>query len=316
MSQNTSTIPVTTEKTFSNYNQEQGKAYAQGRPDYHPKLYQYVTDIHTSTGGQFDTLLDVGSGPGNAARALSSHFAHATGLDPSEGMVVTARSIGGVTSTSEPIRYEVSTAEHLGTSLSQQPIQDESVDLITAANSAHWFDMSKFWPTAARVLKPGGSVIMWTTGKTCIHHSVPNAAAINSAMDHLEETQLKPFMAPGNFMTRNRYLDLPMPWDLEHPVPGFEEAEFVRKDWDASEEFLAHQPEVKLDLMEKMFETMSPVVRWREAHPDTVGTEDDILKIYRRTIERLLHEAGVQKGKETIKGAMQAVVLVVKKRSD
>lgn len=316
MSQNTSTMPATTEKTFSNYNQEQGKAYAQGRPDYHPNVYQYVIDIHTSTGGQFDTLLDVGSGPGNAARALSSHFVHATGLDPSEGMVVTACSLGGVTSTFEPIRYEVSTAEHLGTSLSQQPIQDESVDLITAANSAHWFDMSQFWPTAARVLKPGGSVIMWTTGKTCIHDSVPNAVAINSAMDHLEETQLKPFMARGNFMTRNRYLDLPMPWDLEHPVPEFEETEFVRKDWDASEQFLAHQPEVELDLMEKMFETMSPVVRWREAHPETVGTEDDLVKIYRGTIERLLHEAGVEKGKETIKGALQAVVLVVKKRSD
>ncbi|KAJ5672615.1 hypothetical protein N7507_001742 [Penicillium longicatenatum] len=315
MSGNTSTTPVTTEKTFSNYNQEQGKAYAQGRSDYHPKLYQYVIDIHTSTGGQSDTLLDVGCGPGNAARALSPHFSHAIGLDPSEGMVVTARSIGGVTSTSEPIRYEVSTAEHLGTSLSQQPIQDGSVDLITAANSAHWFDMSQFWLTAARVLKPGGSVILWTTGKTDIHHSVPNAAAINSAMDELEETQLKPFMARGNLMTRNRYLDLPMPWNLENPVPEFEEAEFVRKDWDSSENFLAHQPEMNLDLVEKMFGTMSPVVRWREAHPDAVGTEGDITKIYRRTIERLLHEAGVEKGKETIKAAMQAVVLVVKKKS-
>ncbi|KAJ6110262.1 hypothetical protein N7486_002497 [Penicillium sp. IBT 16267x] len=315
MSQNASTTPVTKEKTFSNFNQEQGKSYAEGRPDYHPNVYRYIIDIHTSTGGQSDTLLDVGTGPGNAARALSPHFAHALGLDPSEGMVATARSIGGVTSTSEPIRYEVSTAEQLGTSLSQQPIQDGSVDLITAANSAHWFDMSQFWSTAARVLKPGGSVIVWTTGKTGVHHSVPNAAAINSALDHLEATVLKPFMVQGNFMTRNRYLDLILPWNLEHPVPEFEEAEFVRKDWDPSENFLAHQPEVSLDIMEKTFETMSPAVRWREAHPETAGTEGDIVKIYRRTIERLLHEAGVEKGKETVKGACHAVVLVVKKKS-
>ncbi|KAJ5759907.1 hypothetical protein N7520_007063 [Penicillium odoratum] len=308
MSQNTPT-----EKTFSAYNKEQGKAYSQGRPDYHPKFYQYVTDIHASTGGQFDTLLDVGSGPGNAARALSPHFAHAIGLDPSEGMVATARSLAGTTATSEPIRFEVSTAELLGTSL-PSPIQDGSVDLITAANAAHWFDMSQFWSTAARVLKPGGSVIMWTTGKTGIDPSVPNADAINSAMDELEETLLKPFMAPGNFLTRNRYLDLPLPWNLDHPVTEFDEKAFIRKEW-GTENFLAHQPEVSLDVMEKVFQTMSPVVRWREAYPDTVGTEDDIVKIYRRTIERLLHEAGVEKGKEIIKGSMQAVVLVVKKRS-
>ncbi|KAJ5948864.1 hypothetical protein N7454_002171 [Penicillium verhagenii] len=315
MSQNTSSTPTTTEETFSKFNKEEGKAYAQGRPDYSPKLYQYVIDAHTSTGGQFNTLLDVGSGPGNAARALSPHFAHAIGLDPSEGMVTAARSLGGTSSTSEPIRFEVSTAEQLGTSLPNQPIQDSSVDLITAANAAHWFDMAQFWSTAARVLKPGGSVVLWTTGKTGIHPSVPNADAINAAMDHLEETMLKPYMAQGNFMTRNRYLDLPMPWNLDQPVSEFEEAGFVRKDWDPLENFLAHSPEVSLDVFQKMFATMSPVVRWREAHPDTVGTEEDIVKVYRMTVERLLHEAGVEKGKETIKGAMHAVVLVIKKRS-
>src|SRR5271163_2465265 len=107
-----------TEKTSRSYNQEQGKAYAQIRRDYHPSVYQTIINHHTSTGGQLDTLLDVGCGPGTAAHGLAPHFAHAIGLDPSEGMITTARSLGDVTSTSEPVRFEVSTAEELGEHLS------------------------------------------------------------------------------------------------------------------------------------------------------------------------------------------------------
>jgi trans-aconitate 3-methyltransferase len=31
-----------------------------------------------------------------------------------------------------------------------------------AVSQAHWFDMSKFWAAAAKVLRPGGSVVLWT----------------------------------------------------------------------------------------------------------------------------------------------------------
>jgi ubiquinone/menaquinone biosynthesis C-methylase UbiE len=304
---------TSTEKTFSSYNQEQGKAYAAARPDYHPALYQFILDQHTATKGQHDTLLDVGTGPGNVARSLGVHFAHVIGLDPSEGMVSTARALGGTTSTSEPIRFELSTAEDLGTNLSQ-PIQDASVDLITAGNAAHWFDMPHFWSTAARVLKPGGSVILWTSGQTGIHPSVPNSAAIQAEMDRIEEEYLQPFFVQGNWITRNRYSDLPLPWTLETPIAEFDEATSSRNDWGIETDFYAINPEVNMDLFEKITATGSPVTRWRQAHADTVGTERDVLKIYRRAIERLLHEAGVEEGKEMVKGATHGVVLVVKKK--
>lgn len=69
-----------------------------------------------------------------------------------------------------------------------------------------------------------------------------------------------------------------------------------------------------MDLFEKIIATGSPVTRWRQAHPDAIGTERDILKIYRRAIERLLNEAGVEKGKEMVKGATNGVILIVKKK--
>ncbi|QSS63565.1 hypothetical protein I7I51_00623 [Histoplasma capsulatum] len=170
------------ESTFRAYTHGQGLSYAQNRLGYEPEFLQFIIDHHTSTGGQLDTIVDVGCGPGTAVRALAPYFAHAIGLDQSEGMISTARSLGGSTSSPsspsssssssslssssssssssavpEPINFQVSTAEDLGSQLSPPLIADNSVDLLTAAAAAHWFDMSRFWPRAAQVLNPGGS---------------------------------------------------------------------------------------------------------------------------------------------------------------
>lgn len=75
------------------------------------------------------------------------------------------------------------------------------------------------------------------------------------------------------------------------------------------------EPEVDLDTFEKMMGTGSATTRWRQAHPDAVGTERDVVRMLRREIERLLHEAGVEKGKEKVKGAMQGALLIVKKKA-
>lgn len=275
-------------------------------------MYQTIIDHHTSTGGQLNTLLDVGCGPGTAARRLAPQFTHTIGLDPSEGMITTARSLSDVTSSLEPIRFEVSTAEELGKNLSP-PIQDSSVDLIVASNAAHWFDMSRFWPSAARVLKTGGSVALWTSGGVRAHPSMPNASAIQAAMDQTEEQHLKAYYEPGNLLTRNRYMELPLPWNLAQPVPEFDESTFFRKDWNPAEEFHVGQPEVDLDTFEMMIGTGSATTRWRQAHPDAAGTERDVVKMLRREIERLLHEAGVERGKEMIKGSVQGALLMIKK---
>lgn len=300
----------TPEKTFSSYKQAESKHYAETRMAYHPSVYESVIANHTATGGQLNTLLDIGCGPGLATRALALHFTHATGFDPGEGMIEVARSLDLKTASSEPVGFEVTRAEEM------HGIANESIDLITAANAAHWFDIPAFWARAAQVLKPGGSVAMWTSGEPAAHPDTPNADAINAAFKKYQEEHLEAYFEPGNRLTRDGYKSLVMPWDAVPPVEAFDRASLLRKEWSLAEPFHAGQERpISLDLLEKMLATSSPVARWRQANPDAKGTDRDVVRVLRREIERLLREAGVPDDEHVLRGAAPGVVLLVKRLS-
>src|SRR5690606_25272056 len=52
------------------------------------------------------------------------------------------------------IVYQNAPAENSG-------IGENSVDLITVAQAAHWFDLSRFWVEAQRVLRRPGILAIW-----------------------------------------------------------------------------------------------------------------------------------------------------------
>lgn len=122
-----------TEKTFRSYTKDQGQNYAQHRPKYSQALYDDIISHHMSTGGRLENALDVGCGPGIATFAVAQSFANTIALDPSEGMITTARSLLSKEQTKGNVRFEVSTAEDIDPAL----VPDGSVDLITAATCAH-----------------------------------------------------------------------------------------------------------------------------------------------------------------------------------
>lgn len=121
------------EKTFRSFTSDQGRHYARHRMTYSKALYQDIISHHTSTGGKCNTVLDLGCGPGTATFALAEFFDQAIGLDPSEGMISTARSLLATEQPKSNVKFEMSTAEDIDPSL----IPDASVDLITAATCAH-----------------------------------------------------------------------------------------------------------------------------------------------------------------------------------
>ena len=297
------------ESTFRSYNEADSKLYAQLRRKYHPSLYTTLLTHHTSTGGHLSHVLDLGCGPGLATQDLAPHFARATGLDASPNMIAFAQTLGLKTASSKPVEFRLSTAEAM------EGVEDESVDLITAANAAHWFDMPAFWTRAARVLRPGGSVALWTSGEIAAHSDTPNAVAINEAFFRFKEEEMKPYFEKGNFIVQSGYRDLEMPWDATPPVGTFDRAGVFRKEWDLErEEFMVGQDvPFTTEMFERMWATSSPVTRGRRAHPGKEGTEGDVVRRWRRRVEGLLAEVGVGEGEAVLRGTSAGVVVMVKK---
>jgi trans-aconitate 3-methyltransferase len=314
--------PSSGEITFRSYTKEQGRVYAENRRGYSPDVYKTIIEYHTSNDSLLDTILDVGCGPGTSISVLAPHFAHAIGIDPSQGMISNAKSINVVSSTSKPIRFEVAAAEDLGSSLSP-PIENDSVDLITASTAAHWFDMDRFWPRAAEILKPGGTVALWCVGAPRLSPSFPSHTALQTIVNWHGDV-LRDYYTPGNILAQDLYVNLPLPWTLAPPVKAFSKESFVRKEYRTENSsdpeipfMLGEDRGISLDMMELLLSTASPVTRWREAHPNTVGTEEDVVRILRRRVEKMLQESGVEKGneQEVLKANMTGVLLLVKKKS-
>ncbi|KAF7555575.1 hypothetical protein G7Z17_g2096 [Cylindrodendrum hubeiense] len=96
-------------------------------------------------------LLDLGCGHGVATRELAPHFGRAIAIDPSAGMIAQAAQ-----TTKDPkVSFRQGNSEDLSF------IPDKSIDLVVAAQAAHWFDYTKAWPELSRVVKPGGSLAFW-----------------------------------------------------------------------------------------------------------------------------------------------------------
>lgn len=293
--------PTTTtqhnDSTFRAYSSAQAQEYADRRGGYPEALITEIINLHKSTGGQFTSLLDLGCGPGTATRALAPHFSHATGLDPSAEMISAAKTTGGHAKDA-PIAFLQGEAEAC------ESVPDASVDLITAATAAHWFDMRAFWPTAARVLRPGATVALFTIWRTWCHPMhIPCASEVHAELVALEQgaQTLGPWQKGGNWSLMGLYHDLRMPWELAPPCKGFDEAGFRRQVWNeegvpaGDGTFLCGERWVSVEEFERSIGTISAATRWREAHPRLVGTEDDVVKAAFGRIGALLEREGLER---------------------
>lgn len=97
-----------------------------------------------------DHVVDIGCGPGTAARVAAHRGATVTGVDPAPTMLRLARL---VTPRRAPITWSQGTAEHL-------PVPDGSATVVWAlATVHHWQDVDKAVAEAHRALVPGGRLI-------------------------------------------------------------------------------------------------------------------------------------------------------------
>lgn len=131
-----------TKDNFSN----QASVYSKFRPRYPARLYEFLYDHCTA----FGQALDMATGNGQVASALSTHFNKVFATDISQSQIDQAHQ-------AENISYSLQRAE-------STDFEDNSFDLITVGQAYHWFDFEAFGKEANRLLKPEGIIAIWTYG--------------------------------------------------------------------------------------------------------------------------------------------------------
>lgn len=131
-------------KAFKDNFSTQSSAYATHRPQYPDKLYSYLVGECRER----KLAWDAGSGNGQAAQKLALHFDRVYATDASSAQIKNAVPLAN-------INYAVANEQ-------APALKRHSVDLITAAQALHWFDLDVFYAEAERVLKRYGVIACWT----------------------------------------------------------------------------------------------------------------------------------------------------------
>lgn len=133
-----------TPPAFRDHFSPQARDYGKFRPDYPPALFDWLASQAPARA----LAVDVATGNGQAALALAERFEAVVGCEPSAAQLAAA-------GPHPRVEYRLEPAERLS-------LPDHSADLLAAAQAAHWFDWPAFCREAARVLKPGGVLAIWS----------------------------------------------------------------------------------------------------------------------------------------------------------
>jgi len=169
--------------------------YARFRPDYPPRLFSYLAEVSPGRRAAWDC----GTGNGQAALGLARHFERVFATDPSEKQLAQAR-------THRRVAYSVAAAEDSG-------LPDGSVELVTAAQAAHWFDRDRFWSESRRVAVKGGVVAIWCYDLLRI------APEIDAVIRHLYSDIVGSYWPPERVLTEERYRTIGFPFPELEPPP-------------------------------------------------------------------------------------------------
>ena len=123
---------------------EQSKIYAQFRPTYPQKLFDYILQFVEDR----KCAWDCATGNGQAANVLADYFEKVEASDISEAQINNAVKKQNIT-------YHICPAE-------ETSFADNSFDLITVAQAYHWLNWKKFHDEATRVGRPNGVIAIWT----------------------------------------------------------------------------------------------------------------------------------------------------------
>ena len=177
--------------------QDRPETYAAARPTYPDALYDWLVGLLDHN----ERVWDVGTGTGQAAHALATRFDHVLATDVAPAQLERAVPRPNIT-------YHAAPAH-------QSPAPDASLDLVTAATAAHWFDLPAFMQEVSRVLRPGGVLAIWGYSS----HSIDHPEILTFTQRYARDV-LGPYWERGNLdLIQDNYAKIPFPFDpIETPA--------------------------------------------------------------------------------------------------
>lgn len=181
--------------------------YAKIRPQYPREIF---LDLSRRVRNH-ELAWDVGTGSGQAACGLVEFFSRVIATDASEEQLSHAFP-------HKHIQYLYRPAE-------RSSLPNSSVDLVTAACAAHWFNLEDFYKEVRRVLAPGARIAVWT------YFYPETGGAEDTHIRYYFEKLLAPLLPAEHRYYTTLYRDLPFPFTEEEP-PSCQE---IRVRWNLDE---------------------------------------------------------------------------------
>jgi SAM-dependent methyltransferase len=166
--------------------------YARVRPRYPSALFTWLA----GRAPHRRLAWDAGTGNGQAAVALASHFDRVIATDASERQIAEAEPHGSV-------EYRVAPAE-------QSPVEPGSAALVTSAQAAHWFDLQAFFLSAREALSPGGLLALWCYD---LMHVTPEVDRVVDAL----YVEVAPYWPPERALVEDGYRSFQLPFEEIRP---------------------------------------------------------------------------------------------------
>ena len=191
--------------TFKDHFSTAATDYSAYRPDYPKDLFEHLASVAPSK----RLAWDCATGSGQAAVALAPYFENVIATDASASQIENAAPFNNV-------EYRVAAAESSG-------LEAHSIDLVTVAQSLHWFDIKAFAKEVQRVIRPGGILAVWTYN---LLHIAPE---IDACVNNFYDNKVGTYWPPERRMVENGYADVCMPFN-DDLSPDFE----MTKEWNLS----------------------------------------------------------------------------------
>lgn len=187
----------------ANHFKQGGESYALHRPTYPPELADALSQLC----GSRELAIDVGCGSGQLSTQLASYFDQVVATDINQGQLDHSEKRANLSYRCEPAEV--------------MSIEGGSVDLIVAAQSAHWFDLKQFYRECIRVAKPDTVIALVSYGVPYLED------ALNARFQKFYWQEVAEFWPAERLHVETGYSELPFPF-TSLPSPRL----FIHRDWD------------------------------------------------------------------------------------